>query len=85
VKQVLEAVFRHPLGSGEMGLPGSARTPRLPLWIDAQNDSGNICPVGTLSLGVQQAQVRYRVPLVISGEDKCCWSDIVSCGIKWRR
>jgi hypothetical protein len=51
-----------------MGLPSPARTPRLPPRIDAQNNAGNVLAVGTLSVGVEQAQVRYRVPLVIRSE-----------------
>ena len=59
---------RHPAGASKMGLPSPARTPRLPPRIDAQNNAGNVLAVGTLSVGVEQAQVRYRVPLVIRSE-----------------
>jgi hypothetical protein len=74
-------VLRHPAGTAKMALPGAPRTPRLPRRIDMQNNSGNFLPVGTLSLGVEQAQVRYRVPLVVSGEHGCCRSDIINCRI----
>ena len=40
---------------------------------DGQHNSGSLLPVGALSFGVKQVQMRYRVPLVISGEDGCCW------------
>jgi hypothetical protein len=67
-----------------MDLPGAARTPGVPRRIDAQNNSGNFLSAGPLSFGIEQAQVRYRVPLVVSGKDRCRWSDIIDCGITWR-
>jgi hypothetical protein len=45
------------------------RTTRLPRRIDAQNNSGNLPPIATPGLGVEQAQVRYRVPLIVSGQE----------------
>jgi len=62
---------------------GRARAPAQDR--DGQHNSGYLLPVGTLSFGVKQVQTRYRVPLVISGEDGCCRGDIVDCGITWRR
>ena len=64
-----------------MDLPGAARTPGVPRRIDAQNNSGNFLSAGPLSFGIEQAQVRYRVPLVVSGEHGCCRSDIINCRI----
>jgi hypothetical protein len=64
---------------------GAACTLGLRRRIDAQNNSDNFLPVGALSLGTEQAEVRYRVPLVITGENGCRWSDIVNCGVTWRR
>ena len=81
MKQMLIAVLRHPAGAGEMGLPDAVSAPGLARRIDAQSNSGNFLLVGTVSLGVERAQVRYRVPLVVIGEDGCCWRDIVNCGI----
>jgi hypothetical protein len=45
-----------------MGFPGAARPPGLPLGIDAQNNSDTFLPVGAVSLGVEEARVRFRVP-----------------------
>ena len=57
-KRMAVTVLRHPAGAGEMGLPGAARTSGLPRRIDAQNNSDHFVPVGPLSLGIEQAQVR---------------------------
>jgi hypothetical protein len=63
-----------------MGLPGAASAPGLALRVDAQSDARDFLPVGARRLGVEQARIRDRVPLVVGGEDGCCWSESSTAG-----
>jgi hypothetical protein len=68
-KQVLEALRRHPTGAGEVRVESAASVLGLAIRIDAQNNAGDLLPVGTVSLGIEQAQVCRQVPLVVAGKN----------------
>ena len=67
-KQMPIAVLGHPVGAGEMGFPGAAGAVRLAVGIKVQHDPRNLFPIGAVGFGVEQAQIRDQVELVIAGQ-----------------
>jgi hypothetical protein len=62
------AVLGHPVGAGEVASPRSAGALGLAARIEVQHDPRNLFPIGALGFGVEQAQIRDAVPLVIAGQ-----------------
>jgi hypothetical protein len=75
-KQVLKAARGHPFGTREMALPGAPSALRLIIWIDVQNNTRDLSPVGAITLGIQQTQVRNEMLLIVPCQDGFCRSQI---------
>jgi hypothetical protein len=51
-----------------MALESQPRAIRFALRIDAQHDPRDLAPVGTFSIGIEDAHIGDGVPLVVGGE-----------------
>jgi hypothetical protein len=68
-QQVLKAVSGHPFGPRKVAFPGAPSSLRLIIWIDLQNNTRDLSPIGSFALGVQQPQVRNEVLLIVPCQD----------------
>jgi hypothetical protein len=60
-EEILVAVLGHPAGAGEMAFPRAARAIGFARWIDMQDDSRDLGPIGTVSFGINQEKVAQFV------------------------
>lgn len=60
------AMFGHPFRAGQMAFIYSTGAIRLRLGVDVQNDLRDLSPIGTLSIRVQQAQIRDGMLVTLS-------------------
>lgn len=74
------AAFRHPFGAGKVTFPGSLRAFWLAIRINVQNEIGDLAPIGSLSVGVKETQVRHKMLLIVTGQCRSGRS-----GIRYRR
>jgi hypothetical protein len=75
--------LRHPLGSREMALPDALSTLGLFLRINLQHDARNLSPIGTLCVGVEQAQIGHEMLLVVSRQKRLDWSGVGNLWWMW--
>ena len=67
-QEIPVAVFGHPLRPREMALPGASRPLGLIGWIDVQHDPGDVRPVGTFGVRIEQTQIGDEMFLVVPGQ-----------------
>ena len=78
------AALGHPFGTSEMALPGTPGAFGLALRIDVQNDVGNFAPIGSFGIGVKETQIRYKMLLIVAGQNRLRRSSIRHGWIEWR-
>ena len=70
----------HPLGSREMAFPDALSPLRFFTRIDLQDDSRDLSPIGTFSVGVEQAQIGHEVLLVVACQNGSSGTVSATCG-----
>jgi hypothetical protein len=58
----------HPSGAREVAFERSPRAVGVAVRVNMQDDPRDIAPVGTVRIGIEQAQVRDEMPLVVGGK-----------------
>ena len=76
------AMLRHPLGARQVTLPGASRALGLLFRIDVQDDTRNLGPIRTLSLGVEEAQIGNEMVLIVAGKNVGLGDLVGNWGIK---
>src|SRR6516165_8654721 len=75
-KEMPIAAFGHPASARQVSGPGPVRALGLLRGIDMENDPRDLMPVCAFGLGVEQAQIRHEVLLVIAGEHAAAGSGV---------
>ena len=57
----------HPFGAREVAFERSPRAVGVAVRVNMQDDPRDIAPVGTVRIGIEQAQVRDEMLLVVGG------------------
>jgi hypothetical protein len=78
------AMLRHPLGARQVTLPGASRALGLLCRIDVQDDTRNLGPIRTLSLGVEEPQIGNEMLLIVTGQNVGLGGLVGNWGIKRR-
>src|SRR5258708_6479591 len=78
------AALGHPFGARQVALPGTLGAFGLALRIDVQNDVGNLAPIGSFGIGVKETQIRYKMLLIVAGQNRLRRSGIRYGRIEWR-
>jgi hypothetical protein len=76
------AMLRHPLGASQVAFPGPPRALGLLRRIDLQDDTRNLGPIRTLSLGVEEAQIGNEMVLIVAGKNVGLGDLVGNWGIK---
>ena len=84
-QQVPVAVLFHPTGSGQVRVPGPARSIGLACRIDMEDDQGNLAPVSAFRVRIKQTQIRHEVLFVVAREDAGAGSGVGNRRVKWWR
>ena len=83
-QQMTIAMARHPLCTCQMGIEGTACTIGFSIGVEMKNDARNLAPIGIVFFGVEQAQVRDEVFLVIRCQHRIGGRGIRNIGIERR-
>lgn len=67
-QQMLVAMLGHPVRPPQMAVPAAVDTLGIGRRVAVEHDPGDLTPVRTVGLGVQQTQIRDEVLFVIAGE-----------------
>ena len=88
-QQVAITSLGHPSGAREVAFERSPRAVGVAVRVNMQDDPRDIAPVGTVRIGIEQAQVRDEMLLVVGGNRWIgCRSAGKSCRIRlepWKR
>lgn len=68
-QQMLVPVLRHPAGAREVRFPCPPCAPGLADCIDLKHDLGDLPPIGSVRLRVEQAEIGDEMLLVIGREN----------------
>ena len=59
------AMLSHPFGAGQVTIESMSCTIRFTIRVNVQHDPGNLSPVGSGRVGVEQTKVRNNVLLIV--------------------
>src|SRR3981081_3143842 len=59
------AMLSHPFGAGQVTIESMSSTIRFTFRVNVQHDPGNLSPVGSGRIGVEQTKVRNNVLLIV--------------------
>ena len=74
----------HPSGAREVAFERSPRAVGVAVRVNMQDDPRDIAPVGTVRIGIEQAQVRDEMLLVVGGDRWIGWGQISDIRIERR-
>ena len=78
------ATFSHPFGAGQVTIESMSCTIRFTIRVNVQHDPGNLSPVGSGRVGVEQTKVRDNVLLIVHRQRRVGRRRIVDIGIERR-
>src|SRR5450631_1430237 len=78
------AMLSHPFGAGQVAIESMSCTIRFTIRVNVQHDPGNLSPVGSGSVGVEQAKVRNNVLLIVHRQRRVGRRRIIDIGIERR-
>lgn len=67
-QEMLVAMLGHPVRPRQMAVPAAVDALGVGRRIAVEHDPGDLAPVGTLGLGIQQAEIGNEVLFVVAGE-----------------
>src|SRR5450631_2945938 len=78
------AMLGHPFGAGQVTIEGTSCTIMFTIRVNVQHDPGNLAPVGSGRVGVEQTKVRNNVLLIVHRQRRVGRRRIVDIGIERR-
>jgi hypothetical protein len=81
---MLVSFSRHPFGTREMTIEGTASALDILIRVYVQHDPRNVAPVGTFRIGIQHPQIRDGVLLVVRREGRLGRSKVSNVRVKGR-
>src|SRR5450631_4052758 len=78
------AMLSHPFGASQVAIESMSCTIRFTIRVNVQHYPGNLSPVGSGSVGVEQTKVRNDVLLIVHRQRRVGRRRIVDIGIERR-
>jgi hypothetical protein len=78
------ALLSHPFGAGQVTIESMSCTIRFTIRVNVQHDPGNLLPVGSGRVGVEQTKIRDYVLLIIHRQRRVGRRRIVDIWIERR-
>jgi len=75
-------MLSHPFGAGQVAIESMSCTIRFTIRVNVQHDPGNLSPVGSGRVGVEQTKVRNNVLLIVHRQRRVGRRRIVDIGIE---
>jgi hypothetical protein len=78
------AALIHPSGSRQMALQSRTRPLRLTSRVDMKHQAGNVLPICSICVSLEEAQIRHEMLLIVACQGLNGWSQIGTSRIERR-